>query len=121
MQQKVNFQAELNSIKFKIFLLLDLLSYQGQRAYSDQQVTNSWKENILILSFRSGLLLCERPTSSSRIWTRVPKSVSYDDNHYTTSISLFLFLSLFLSLSLSLSWQIWEIKRKMCTHSIYGS
>ena len=28
-------------------------------------------------------------TVSSRIWTRVAKSISYDDNHYTTSASTY--------------------------------
>ena len=47
---------------------------------------------------------------SSRIWTRVAVSISYDDNHYTTgtstkhltTLSLSLSFSLHLSLSLSL-------------------
>ena len=34
--------------------------------------------------FPSVLVLCEMPTTSSRIWTRVAMSISYDDNHYTT-------------------------------------
>ena len=38
---------------------------------------------------------------SSRIWTRVAVSISYDDNHYTTDTA-YLFLSLSLSLSLSI-------------------
>ena len=29
-------------------------------------------------------MLCERQLVSSRIWTRVVVSISYDDNHYTT-------------------------------------
>ena len=31
-------------------------------------------------------VLCEMQLVSSRIWTRVVVSISYDDNHYTTSI-----------------------------------
>ena len=30
------------------------------------------------------LVLCEMQSVSSRIWTRVAMSISYDDNHYTT-------------------------------------
>ena len=33
-------------------------------------------------------------SASSRIWTRVTVSISYDDNHYTTGTSLSLSLSL---------------------------
>ena len=30
---------------------------------------------------------CEMQSVSSRIWTRVAVSISYDDNHYTTGTS----------------------------------
>ena len=33
---------------------------------------------------------------SSRIWTRVDVSISYDDNHYTTGTSIILFIHLFI-------------------------
>ena len=33
------------------------------------------------------MLLCEMQSASSRIWTRVAVSISYDDNHYTTNTS----------------------------------
>ena len=32
-------------------------------------------------------MLCEMQSVSSRIWTRVAVSISYDDNHYTKSTS----------------------------------
>ena len=32
------------------------------------------------------LVLCEMQSVSSRIWTRVAVSISYDDNHYTTDV-----------------------------------
>ena len=32
-------------------------------------------------------MLCEMQSASSRIWTRVAVSISYDDNHYTTGTS----------------------------------
>ena len=37
--------------------------------------------------FLRALVLCEMQLASSRIWTRVVVSVSYDDNHYTTGTS----------------------------------
>ena len=36
---------------------------------------------------------------SSRIWTRVAVSISYDDNHYTTGTSLFFFFFLYNDIS----------------------
>ena len=55
---------------------------------------------IGFIAFPRVLVLCEIQSASSRIWTRVAVSISYDDNHYTTGTSL---LSLSLSLSLSRS------------------
>ena len=34
------------------------------------------------------LVLFEMQSTSSRIWTRVAVSISYDDNHHTTGTSL---------------------------------
>ena len=43
------------------------------------------------------LVLREMQSVSSRIWTRVVVSISYDDNHYTTSTSKYamLYIDLF--------------------------
>ena len=38
---------------------------------------------IGFIPFPSVLVLCEMQSVSSRIWTRVAVSISYDDNHYT--------------------------------------
>ena len=38
--------------------------------------------------FPNVLVLCEMQSFSSRIWTRVTVSISYDDNNYTTGTSL---------------------------------
>ena len=37
-------------------------------------------------------MLCEMQSISSRIWTRVVVSISYDDNHYTMGTSNFILL-----------------------------
>ena len=42
---------------------------------------------IGFIPFQRVLVLCEMQSVSSRIWTRVAVSISYDDNHYTTDIS----------------------------------
>ena len=42
---------------------------------------------IGFIPFPSVLVLCEMQSASSRIWTRVAVSISYDDNHYTTGTS----------------------------------
>ena len=39
---------------------------------------------IGFIPFPMVLVLCEMQSVSSRIWTRVVVSISYDDNHYTT-------------------------------------
>ena len=41
---------------------------------------------IGFIPFPRVLVLCEMQSVSSRIWTRVAVSISYDDNHYTTGI-----------------------------------
>ena len=42
---------------------------------------------IGFIPFPRVLVLCEMQSVSSRIWTRVAVSNSYDDNHYTTGTS----------------------------------
>ena len=42
---------------------------------------------IGFIPFPRVLVLCEMQSVSSRIWTRVTVSISYDDNHYTTGTS----------------------------------
>ena len=43
---------------------------------------------IGFIPFPRGLVLCEMQSVSSRIWTRITVSISYDDNHYTTGTSI---------------------------------
>ena len=43
---------------------------------------------IGFIPFPRVLVLCEMQSISSRIWTRVAVSISYDDNHYTTGASV---------------------------------
>ena len=40
------------------------------------------------IPFPRVLVLCEMQSVSSRIWTRVAVSISYDDNDYTTGTSI---------------------------------
>ena len=42
---------------------------------------------IGFIPFPMVLVLCEMQSVSSRIWTRVTVSISYDANYYTTGIS----------------------------------
>ena len=39
---------------------------------------------IGFIPFPRVLVLCEMQSVSSRIWTRIAMSISYEDNHYTT-------------------------------------
>ena len=43
---------------------------------------------IGFIPFPRVLVQCEMQSTSSRVWTRVAVSISYDDNHYTTGISI---------------------------------
>ena len=45
---------------------------------------------IGFIPFPRILVQCEMRSISSRIWTRVTVSISYDDNHYTTGTKLIL-------------------------------
>ena len=42
---------------------------------------------IGFIPFPRVLVLCEMQSVSSRIWTRVAVSISYDDDHYTMGTS----------------------------------
>ena len=42
---------------------------------------------IGFIPFPRSLVLCEMQSITSRIWTRTAVSITYDDNHYTTSTS----------------------------------
>ena len=46
---------------------------------------------IGFIPFPRVLVLCEMQSVSSRIWTRVDLSISYDDSHYTTGTSTFFY------------------------------
>ena len=49
---------------------------------------------IGFIPFQRVLVLCEMQSVSSRIWTRVAVSISYDDNHYTTGTSKYYYVTL---------------------------
>ena len=51
---------------------------------------------IGFIPFPRVLAPCEMRSVSSRIWTRVAVSISYDDNHYTTGTSTFKLMLLIL-------------------------
>ena len=81
---KVNFWAEFNRFEFRVFLRLTKaqefsLSYYLPKA--GERITG-------FILFPRVLVLCEMQLVSSRIWTRVAVSISYDDNHYTTGTSM---------------------------------
>ena len=47
---------------------------------------------IGFIPFPRVLVLCEMQSVLSRIWTLVAVSISYDDNHYTTGTSIYLYI-----------------------------
>ena len=42
---------------------------------------------VVFILFSKALVLCKMQTASSMIWTHITVSISYDNNHYTTSTS----------------------------------
>ena len=60
---------------------------------------------IGFIPFPMVLVLCEMQSVTSRIWTRVAESISYDDNHYTTGTSWYMYIVFF--------WKFMEIGSKM--------
>ena len=70
-----------------VFLLLDKLPHQGWRTQLPYYLPIAGGRIIGFIPFPRVLVLCEMQSVSSRIWTRVAMSISYDDNHYTTSTS----------------------------------
>ena len=63
---------------------------------------------IGFIPFPRVLVLCEMQSVSSRIWTRVAVSISYDDNHYSTGTSIVLVLTWWTSTSWSASLNVFQ-------------
>ena len=77
---------------------LNFLNFLSPRLVASQRLKNLVCPTILpiaggriigFIPFPRILVQCEMQSISSRIWTRVAVSISYDDNHYTTDTSLF--------------------------------
>ena len=75
-----------------------------------------WGRIIGFIPFPRVLELCEMQSVSSRFWTRVAVSISYDDNHYTTGTSLFCLIYLRYNIAYRNTWML-KGKRKLCTNS----
>ena len=71
-------KASLNSV----FFLLDDLSKIKERSLPYYIPIAEERTNEL-MPFSEVLVLCEIQTTSSRIWTWIANSISYDDNNYT--------------------------------------
>ena len=80
------FLEEFNRFEFRGFLLLDYLLHQGWKTQSVLLFTNSWRDNNWIHTFPKGISAMWNAISLVQVWTRVATPISYDDNHYTTSI-----------------------------------
>ena len=81
------FKAVFSRFDFRLFLLLDWLPNSTKEpSLPDYLFTSSGMIAGYIL-FRRVLVLCEKQSASSRVWTQLTMSVSYGDNHYTTYTS----------------------------------
>ena len=84
---KVNFLVEFNRFEFRVFLLLDQLPTKAEEPSLSYYLPIAGGRIIGFIPFPRVLVLSEMQSISSRIWTRVVVSISYDDNHYITSPS----------------------------------
>ena len=67
---------------------------------------------IGFIPFPRGLVLCEMQSVSSRIWTRVAVSISFNDNHYTTGTSSSVTVLIYdRSLNLIVRLQFWSFEQ----------
>ena len=79
------FKAKFNRFKFIIFPSPRLVASPSLPYY----LPIAGRRIIGFIPFPRVLMLCEMQSVSARIWTRVTVSISYDDNHYTTSTSIY--------------------------------
>ena len=75
------------SFLFRLFLLLDWLPNQGWKTSLPYYLAITGGRMRGLIPFPRVLMLCEMQPATSRIWTRVTMSISYDDNHYTMGTS----------------------------------
>ena len=76
-----------NWFKFRVFLLLDQLPYQGRRAQLPYYLSIAWGRIVEFIPFSRVLALCDMQVAASRIWTRIIESTALDNTRYTTSAS----------------------------------
>ena len=82
---KVNFKAEFIRFEFRVFLLSRLVvSPKAEEPSLPYYLPIPGERIIGFIPFPKVLVLREMQSVSSRNWTRVAVSISYDDNHYTT-------------------------------------
>ena len=67
------------------------MPHQGWRTQSALLIIHIWRENNWIHIFPKSISAMWNAISLVQDWTHVALSISYDDNHYTTGTSLFLF------------------------------
>ena len=76
------FKAEFNRFEFRVFLLLDWLPHQSWKPSLPYYLRIAGGRIIGFIPFSRLLVLYEMQSVSSRIWTRVAVSISYDDYIY---------------------------------------
>ena len=81
------FKRSLKRFEFRVFLFLDCCLTKAEEPSLSYYLPIAGGRIIGFIPFPKVLVLCEMQSVSSRIWTRVAVSISYDDNHYTTGTS----------------------------------
>ena len=84
MLHKANFQAKFCWFEFRVFLLQDWLPNKAKEPSFTYDLPITRGRLIGFIPFPNVLVLCKMQSASSRFWTLVAVSISYEDNHYTT-------------------------------------
>ena len=82
---KVNiFKRSLTGLNSKFSFSLTSCLTKAEKSSLSYYLPIAGGRIIGFIPFPRVLVLCEMRPVSSKIWTRVAVSISYDDNHYTT-------------------------------------
>ena len=82
MQHKLKFSMEYSLLEFKIFLLLNWLLYQAKEPSLPYYLSIAWESSGGLMPLSRLLVWSKMQTASSRIWTQVADSISYNNNRY---------------------------------------
>ena len=75
----------ISRFEFRVFLILDWLLHQSKRTQSALLLTHSWGRRDGFMPFSRWLKWSKMQTASSRIWSLVTDSISYNNRYVKQS------------------------------------